>query len=308
MRTKGGFTLISTIMVMVILSIIVAIAFSVYRNFEPVAQESVEKSTAEAIKTGVMIYFLDPQQGGTRNFPPELDSAEAGSYATNTNPFFGVVLQEPVKRDWQKLSANTWQFTPTGNTYEYRVELSGLFRLIEAPTTTTIMPPPTTTPLTTTSTTSTTTSTTTTTTSTSTTTSTTTTSTTTSSTSTTTSTTTTAAPTTTTTTTTTVTTTTTPPAPPSVVTQAATSIGRNNARLNMTYNFGGYATGQVQFKYRRSGVATWTYTAWAIRNGSGSYNTNRSGLTRNSLYYFVARLQYSGGEIEGAQLSFTTLP
>jgi type II secretory pathway pseudopilin PulG len=302
-KNKIGFSLIELVFVIVISLILASLALITFRNFAPAANLAAEKQTVASIKTGISLYYLDPERGNLISFPPQLDTAEAGSLASAANPFFDLVLSDPVTSGWQKVGANSWEAVSSGNCYEYDAGVAGLFWQVGTPGTTTT----TTSSTTTTRTTTTTSMTTTTRTSTTTTTIRTTTSTSTTRVTapTSTITTTTGLPV---TTTTTATTSSTAVAAPRVQTSPATGISSSGATLNLTYNFGGAGSGSVQFRYKKSTDAAWTYTGWAAASGSGAYSSSLSGLTSNSSYYFVARLMYGATQIEGGQLSFTTSP
>lgn len=100
-----------------------------------------------------------------------------------------------------------------------------------------------------------------------------------------------------------------PGQPPSVSTNPATGVTRNRATLNMSYDFADYGSGEVRFAYRRSGEQNYSYTPWVSRSGQGLHSHLLTGLRRNTTYFFKAMLRYDGTIIiEGAELSFTTMP
>lgn len=76
-------------------------------NLSPAVKETVEKDTFEAIKSGILHYYLDPNRRNIKNYPSYLDPAEVGSLASGSNQFFNVVLSVPIKksstRDIKKL-------------------------------------------------------------------------------------------------------------------------------------------------------------------------------------------------------------
>ena len=95
---------------------------------------------------------------------------------------------------------------------------------------------------------------------------------------------------------------------PTLTTQAATDIGTTSATLNMDYNFRGYGSGEVRFRYKkRAGGASWVDTAWSDESGSGSYSIGVTGLDSNRWYDFYAQLKYDSTELDGAEDSFRTL-
>lgn len=94
---------------------------------------------------------------------------------------------------------------------------------------------------------------------------------------------------------------------PTVATEDASNVGTNSATLNMSYDFKDYGSGQVQFAYRPSWSGGYTYTSWVNKSGSGTYAEKVAPLIPGTTYYFKARLKYGFTEIEGAELSFTTL-
>jgi len=74
----------------------------------------------------------------------------------------------------------------------------------------------------------------------------------------------------------------------------------------MSYNFEDYGSGSVRFAYKRNIDTTWTYTGWIARSGAGSDDETVYNLDSNTLYDFMAQLQYDSTIIDGNVEQFTT--
>jgi len=93
---------------------------------------------------------------------------------------------------------------------------------------------------------------------------------------------------------------------PTVTTSAATGVATYWATLNLSYTPGDYSPINVRFAYKRNVDAVWTYTSWQT-NPSLTYSELVSSLNSNTLYDFMAQLEYDSTTINGDPLQFTTL-
>jgi len=94
---------------------------------------------------------------------------------------------------------------------------------------------------------------------------------------------------------------------PYVLTQAATNIESDRAKLWMEYNFRANYTGDLRFAYREIS-GDWNYTSWFVgQSGEGSYGLIVTGFTPETLYYFKAQLRYDNKTEEDVVYTFKTL-
>ncbi len=97
-----------------------------------------------------------------------------------------------------------------------------------------------------------------------------------------------------------------PVSEPVAETNAADSIGEDNATLNGTVFDDGGEDCDVRFRYRESG-GTWNYTSWQYNFGTyDEFDENLSGLNSDTTYEFEAIVENSAGTDYGSQKSFTT--
>ena len=105
---KKGFTLIELVMVIVILSILGAVAIPQFVNLQTEAGSANESGVAGGVRAGILTYFIDPARGNRTAYPGTLDTATAGVACSTTNPCFTTVLsQGGITDQWSKLSIIT---------------------------------------------------------------------------------------------------------------------------------------------------------------------------------------------------------
>ncbi len=100
-------------MVIVVLSILGAVALPVFVDLRQEARNNKEIAEAGAIRQGILNYFLDPARGNRSNYPPQLDSVPINTACGPLFPCFNVVLTQGISTDYFE----QWYKTTTVNTY-----------------------------------------------------------------------------------------------------------------------------------------------------------------------------------------------
>ncbi|MBU0629600.1 MAG: prepilin-type N-terminal cleavage/methylation domain-containing protein [Candidatus Margulisbacteria bacterium] len=120
-NNRRGFTLIETIIIIIILSVISTVILPRFIDFRSKSYEAIEKETIGAIHSGIAIYSVEKVIEGLNNtYPYSLDNANYGN-AGASNPLFTQVLLQPViEPNWEKISGNRYLFRPTGHYYLYQ--------------------------------------------------------------------------------------------------------------------------------------------------------------------------------------------
>ncbi len=94
---------------------------------------------------------------------------------------------------------------------------------------------------------------------------------------------------------------------PYVLTNAATDIESDRAKLWMEYNFRTNYSGDLRFAYREVS-GDWNFTSWFVgQSGEGSYGLIVTGLTPEKIYYFKAQIKYDNKTEEDVVYTFKTL-
>lgn len=126
MGGRRAFTILEVIAVVIVLALIAGIAVPRYLDMRARASASSEVGVVESVQRALMMYQMNGSAAGTAQWPPTLDSAPAGSPATPTSSFFGVVLEQGIAHDWTKGSTQFEYVSPTGQLYIYD-PATGLF-------------------------------------------------------------------------------------------------------------------------------------------------------------------------------------
>jgi prepilin-type N-terminal cleavage/methylation domain-containing protein len=122
LRRAGAFTLIEIVMVIVIISILSAVAVAKYFDIAEEAKAAAEKGVVAGVLVGIHTYFSI-----NKIFPATLDSATAGQACSPANACFTNILQlGGIDRDWTKTGATIYA-GPTGTVYIYN-QTDGSFK------------------------------------------------------------------------------------------------------------------------------------------------------------------------------------
>ena len=115
---QGGFTLIELVIVIVLLGALTATAVPIFTNLQDEANVAAEEAVIGNVRSAISLSYANAAVSGSPAFPSTLDSASAGSTASETNPFFGTVLVDPIVQDWSK-NASGHYVGPAGEAYAY---------------------------------------------------------------------------------------------------------------------------------------------------------------------------------------------
>lgn len=120
---RRGFTLPEVIVVILIISILAAMALPKFFSFREEAKNAVEKQEVGSIRVAITNYYIESiLEKRTPLYPEALDSANLG-YAAPDNPLFTNVLAPPgvTTGEWRKLSSTTYEGY-SGAVYTYNPE------------------------------------------------------------------------------------------------------------------------------------------------------------------------------------------
>lgn len=131
MKGQRAFTLIEAAFIIVILAILAVFALPHFLRMNEDALQSAEDGVAGAVQSGINNYYAESQiERRTPPFPSTLDNAANGN-ASQSNPFFDIVLANGMDEGWDKQGLT---YTgPAGGVYNYYPE-TGLFSKTTVPT------------------------------------------------------------------------------------------------------------------------------------------------------------------------------
>ena len=114
-----AFTLVELVMVIVIIGLLAAVVMPKFVDLKSEAQNAAEVGTVSGVRSGIKITHLSNLAQGSDTYPATLDSAAVG-LGSEANPLFTNVIDGGVTDpNWNKEDADTYEFVPTGNKYDY---------------------------------------------------------------------------------------------------------------------------------------------------------------------------------------------
>ena len=127
--SEKGLTVFELVFVIFLFSILWLVQLSCLGSLSAQFREAFEKNVAGSVHVGIASYFVDPQRGDIRNYPPVLDTLEPGD-CSDIKPCFQNVLAGGVTVLWKKIAPFEY-LGPSENHHVWKYNpLAGEFNLL----------------------------------------------------------------------------------------------------------------------------------------------------------------------------------
>jgi prepilin-type N-terminal cleavage/methylation domain-containing protein len=119
MKRRHAFTIVELVMVIVIIGLLAAVVIPKFGDIRTEAQNAAESGTVAAVRTGIKLVHMTNLAKGSDTYPSTLDSASV-AVGSEANPLFTNVIEDGVSDgNWEKKTATTYEYKPTGSVYAY---------------------------------------------------------------------------------------------------------------------------------------------------------------------------------------------